>query len=279
MSVRRDKDRLRLVSSPQTKSEGRASRAERASIPHRPTLPGEEGAIASLVLAFADPLHASADPSERKRAAYAVGHARKRVRAAVGPEHAPEVFARAQVTRRDLAAVQAAHEAARERLIAGAVEAVSTMQEHEVECSSARASVAVAKRLYALGSALLDVGARDLDPDKLKAGAGLIAAGRLELLNALELDRRAKVARGGPGSRAQQRIIDAGLARIAADREERARLAALEGTAGDPEAESETRVSDLAPAEPDGVCTACGGPWPMGLDRCPTCGEADDAAS
>jgi hypothetical protein len=279
MSVRKRAGRLTLVSNGQTKSEGRASRAEAASIPHRPTLPGEEGAIASLVLAFADPLHASADPAERKRAAYAVGHARKRVRAAVGPEHAPEVFARAQVTRRDLAAVQAAHEAARERLIAGAVEAVSTMQEHEVECSSARASVAVAKRLYALGSALLDVGARDLDPDKLKAGAGLIAAGRLELLNALELDRRAKVARGGPGSRAQQRIIDAGLARIAADREERARLAALEGTAGDPEAESETRVSDLAPAEPDGVCTACGGPWPMGHDRCPTCGEADDAAS
>jgi hypothetical protein len=272
MSVRRDKDRLRLVSSPQTKSEGRASRAERASIPHRPTLPGEEGAIASLVLAFADPLHASADPSERRRAAYAVGHARKRVRAAVGPEHAPEVFARAQVTRRDLAAVQAAHEAARGRLIAGAVEAVATMQEHEVELTTARASVAVAKRLYALGSALLDVGARDLDPDRLKAGAGLIAAGRLELLNALELDRRAKLARGGSASLAQQRTAEARLAAYT----EKQTPAVL------PHAPDDDKGPDAVVADA-GACTACGASWPANEPTCPACGEradgSDDAAS
>jgi len=264
MSIKRRNGRLTLVSGGQSLGEGRASRAEGSSVPHRPPLPGEEGAIASLVLAFADPQLASTDPVERKRAAYAVGHARKRVRAAVGRDSAPEVFARAQVTRRDLAAVQAAHEAARERLVAGAVDAVRAMQEHEVGCTSARTSVAVALRLYALGSTLLDVGARDLDLDKLKAGSALIASGRLEFLNALELDRRAKLSRGSAASLVQQQ-----------DAEQR--LAAYMRTEPAPAPNPDDAPAG-APAGDEGTCTECGLGWPRDLSMCPHCGEPAEPA-
>jgi len=194
VSTRRKAGKLVRVSAAQTVSEGRPSRAKAARpLEHRP-IAGEEGALAGLVFSMSDPALFGPDGEDKRAAQKHVRYSRRKVRDAVGDElQAREVFALASVQASELATLRGSHEALRPYLIEQRVAAVKTMRELRIETHTARAGVAVAHRLTAIGLGLLDVGAKALDPTMLKLGRDFIEAAGRHVDRATDLDRRAKL--------------------------------------------------------------------------------------